>query len=106
MNCTLAEAGADVFRFSRGGRRGRAPSVGLPIHGADRISRFFVGIRRLQPADLQLWVMPMNGGIGVLAIAGGNIIQAMSFEIADNRVRAIYIVRNPDKLRHLREVAL
>jgi hypothetical protein len=58
------------------------------------------------PLTSNFGFMPMNGGSGVLAIAGGNIIQAMSFEIADNRVRAIYIVRNPDKLRHLREVAL
>jgi RNA polymerase sigma-70 factor, ECF subfamily len=95
----LALLTEDAVLYSDGG--GRVPSVGLPIRGADRISRFFVGIRRLLPANLELRVRPMNGSIGILAIVDDQIIQTMSFDVADDRVRAIYIVRNPEKLRHL-----
>lgn len=28
-------------------------------------------------------------------------VETMSFEIADDRIVAIYAIRNPDKLRHL-----
>jgi len=28
-------------------------------------------------------------------------VQTAAFEIEDDRIRAVYVVRNPDKLRHL-----
>jgi RNA polymerase sigma-70 factor (ECF subfamily) len=97
----LALLTEDATLYADGG--GRVPSVGRPIRGADQISRFFVGIRRLLPANLELRVTPMNGSIGVLAIVDHHIIQTLSFDITEDRVRAIYIVRNPEKLKHLEE---
>jgi RNA polymerase sigma-70 factor, ECF subfamily len=102
MDDLLALLTEDAVLYADGG--GRVPSVGLPIRGADRISRFFVGIRRLLPANLELRVRPVNGTVGILAIVDDHIIQTMSFNIAEDRICAIYIVRNPEKLRHLERV--
>jgi hypothetical protein len=43
----------------------------------------------------------INGSPGFVMSSGGQVHYAFSFEIAGDRVRNIYIVCNPDKLRHL-----
>jgi RNA polymerase sigma-70 factor (ECF subfamily) len=94
----LALLTEDAVLYADGG--GRVAAAGRPIHGANQISRFFVGIRRQIPANLELRITPMSGSIGVLAIIDQEIIQAMTFDIFEDRISAIYVVRNPDKLRH------
>ena len=44
----------------------------------------------------------INGSPGVTVGTNGRVDYALSFELAGDRVKAIYIVCNPDKLRHLR----
>jgi RNA polymerase sigma-70 factor (ECF subfamily) len=43
----------------------------------------------------------INGLPGVIVDAPEGPVQTAAFEIADGVVRALYVVRNPDKLRHL-----
>ncbi len=44
----------------------------------------------------------MNGLPGLIVEGEGGLIQTVAFEIGeDDRIRAVYVVRNPDKLRHL-----
>jgi RNA polymerase sigma-70 factor, ECF subfamily len=43
----------------------------------------------------------INGLPGVVIDSPRAVVQTNAFEIVDGVVRAIYIVRNPDKLRHL-----
>jgi RNA polymerase sigma-70 factor (ECF subfamily) len=90
---------ADATLYTDGG--GRVASAGRPITTADRISRFFVGVRRLASAPLTFRLVEINGRIGALMSANRRLDRAISFELDGDRVRAIYIVRNPDKLRHL-----
>ena len=35
----------------------------------------------------------------------GGVVQTSAFEIEDGRVRALYVVRNPDKLKHVKNVS-
>jgi RNA polymerase sigma-70 factor (ECF subfamily) len=99
----LALLTADATLYSDGG--GRVAAAGRPIHSADHISRFFVGIRNRQPAAVALRFVAINGRPGVLMSSGGHIFNAVSFDLDGERVRAIYIVRNPEKLKHLPSVA-
>jgi RNA polymerase sigma-70 factor (ECF subfamily) len=99
----LALLTADATLYSDGG--GRVSAAGRPIHSADHISRFFVGIRDRQPAAVVLRFVAINGRPGVLMSSGGHIFNAVSFDLDGERVRAIYIVRNPEKLKHLPSVA-
>ena len=43
----------------------------------------------------------INGLPGFVTIERGDILQTTALEIEDGGVAAIYVVRNPDKLRHI-----
>jgi RNA polymerase sigma-70 factor, ECF subfamily len=43
----------------------------------------------------------INGLPGFLTVEGGGILQTTALEIEDGRVVAVYVTRNPDKLRHV-----
>jgi RNA polymerase sigma-70 factor (ECF subfamily) len=79
---------------------GKALAATHPVLGADRIAEFVinvVGKTRWTESDPQL--VTINGAPGLLLrhpIVGNG---TYSFDIADGRIRAIYVVRNPDKLR-------
>jgi RNA polymerase sigma-70 factor (ECF subfamily) len=93
----------DVAFHSDGG--GKVLAVINPLYGIDRVSRFFAGINaklahRDKPTTLFKPVM-INGLPGYLSLERGETLQATALDIRDGRVQAIYIVRNPDKLRHL-----
>ena len=93
----------DVAFHSDGG--GKVLAVINPLYGIDRVSRFFAGINaklahRDKPTRLFKPVL-INGLPGYLSLERGETLQATALDIRDGRVQAIYIVRNPDKLRHL-----
>jgi RNA polymerase sigma-70 factor (ECF subfamily) len=88
----------DAILYTDGGR---LKSARQPIYNADRISRFFLGIQKRQPADTAARIVWINGRIGVLLSSGGQIYNATAFDLEGERVRSIYIIRNPEKLRHL-----
>lgn len=91
----------DATLYSDGG--GRVAAAGRPIHSADHISRFFAGIRAKTPeaGHAILRFLAVNGRPGALLFVDGQLQNAYSFDLAGDRIRAIYVVRNPDKLRHL-----
>ncbi|MDI1314175.1 RNA polymerase sigma-70 factor, partial [Prosthecobacter sp.] len=89
----------DVTVYSDGG--GKVKAAGLPIRNADRVSRFLIGIRRLLPADMACRFATVNGKPGMLMISGGQIYGAYSFDLIGERVRNVYGIWNPEKLRHL-----
>lgn len=93
----------DVAFHSDGG--GKVLAVINPLYGIDRVSRFFAGINtklahRNKSTTLFRPVM-INGLPGYLSLERGETLQATALDIRDGLVHAIYIVRNPDKLRHL-----
>ena len=83
------------LRWRRQGGRGDAP-----VLGADRITRFVLGYAgKLHWSESDFQLVTINGAPGLLMrhpIAGNG---TYSFDIADGRIGAIYVVRNPDKLR-------
>jgi RNA polymerase sigma-70 factor (ECF subfamily) len=48
----------------------------------------------------------INGLPGVIVDGPEGAVQTAAFEIKDDVIRALYVVRNPDKLRHLATVPL
>ncbi|MBI3885853.1 MAG: RNA polymerase sigma-70 factor [Opitutae bacterium] len=89
----------DATLFSDGG--GRVAAAGRPIRSADHISRFFVGIRRRVPVAAEVRLARINGRAGALVLAAGRVTDALSFDLRGQRIHAIFLVRNPEKLRHL-----
>lgn len=96
----LAMLAEDAELWSDGG--GKAAAALNVIHGADRIARFFVGIRSKQHPDLKLVYRPVNGRPGVVGYVGARADFALALEPGESgRIGAVYIVRNPDKLARL-----
>jgi len=83
--------------YSDGG--GKRQAAINPIFGADRIARFFLGIRKKFPANL-VPVPAMVGGVpSVLLYDGTTIDSLLSLDLDESGlVQGIYIIRNPDKL--------
>jgi RNA polymerase sigma-70 factor, ECF subfamily len=94
----MAVLHADAKLIADGG--GKAAAATSPVLGADRIAQFVVdlaGKMHWSESDFQL--LSINGAPGLLLhhpISGSG---TYSFDIADGRIREIYVVRNPDKLR-------
>lgn len=95
----LALLTEDASLYTDGG--GVVASAGRPILTADRISRFFIGIRQRGTAPVEFRAAVVNQRPGAMVYVGGQLDRAISFELEGDRIREIYIVRNPDKLRHL-----
>lgn len=95
----LALLAEDPVVYSDGG--GKVKAAGRPICGADFVSRFIVGIWPRFVATMEWRFVDINGSPGFVMCSQGQVHYAFSFEIADERVRNIYIMCNPDKLRHL-----
>jgi RNA polymerase sigma-70 factor (ECF subfamily) len=92
ISSLLALLETDATLYSDGG--GRVAAAAKPIQGADRIGRFFVGIRKRLPAKIELRVANINGQPGVLMFSEGTIFNAVSFELDGDRVRGdLYRIR-------------
>jgi len=89
---------ADATLIADGG--GKAASATRPVLGADRIAKFLLGYAgKVSLSELDFPLVTINGAPGLLLrhpIAGTG---TYSFDIVDGRIGAIYVVRNPDKLR-------
>ena len=90
----------DAVALTDGG--GRKTAALNPIIGAEKIARFFIGLAA-KNAGHEIRVEPamINGAIGALLYLDGGLDHTMSVAIDGEKIAAIYIVRNPDKLRHL-----
>jgi RNA polymerase sigma-70 factor (ECF subfamily) len=72
------------------------------IEGADRAAAFLAGaVKKGWKDDYSLRFDSINGLPGVIIMSADGVVQTNAFEIDGDRIKAIYVVRNPDKLRHL-----
>jgi len=95
----------DVTLVSDGGGKAKAPR--RPITGASKVARFLLAIvgrpyMGIDPAVMSARVVEINGGPGILVMAGGRPLTAVTTAVAGGRITAIQLVANPDKLRALR----
>jgi RNA polymerase sigma-70 factor (ECF subfamily) len=72
------------------------------IEGADRVAAFLAGaVRKGWTDDMTVRFDTINGLPGLIVSGPHGLVQTTAFEIEADVVKAIYVVRNPDKLRHL-----
>jgi RNA polymerase sigma-70 factor (ECF subfamily) len=95
---------SDVRVVTDGGGKVRAALD--VIEGTDRVARFLVEATRKRPGawwrdDFTMRFATVNGLPGVIVDAPEGPVQTAAFEIEGDVIRALYVVRNPDKLRHL-----
>jgi RNA polymerase sigma-70 factor (ECF subfamily) len=93
---------ADATFYGDGG--GKVPvAVRQPVHGRDRVARLLHGIifKRMH-LGLRLQSVHVNGQPGAMVLdPDDRLIYVFGLDIADDEVRAVRSVINPDKLQHL-----
>jgi RNA polymerase sigma-70 factor (TIGR02957 family) len=99
INLLMKLLSTDATLYSDGG--GKVTSAVRPILGADRIISFLMGILKKITSDFSSKFSCINGQLGILNYVGGHLTNVISFQVANNQVQDIYMVTNPDKLKHL-----
>jgi RNA polymerase sigma-70 factor (ECF subfamily) len=89
----------DAVLYADGGGRVRAAL--RPIVTADRVARFFVGLKKRAWLGSVVKFTKVNGEVGVIVRRGDGHLAVSTFALEGDRIRAIYSVNNPDKLRHV-----
>jgi RNA polymerase sigma-70 factor, ECF subfamily len=100
MEALLAILSEDVVLHSDGGGKGLAvPNL---VKGAGHVARGILGsLQKLVPGDLATRIEQINGEPGVISYRNGKPYSVLTFNVGGNRIRAIYVLTNPDKLAHL-----
>jgi RNA polymerase sigma factor (sigma-70 family) len=78
---------------------GRVPAALVPIEGGEQIARYAVDIASRTPASLTILERTVNGQPGLVAQQDGVTVTVFAFDVAGDRIKHIWAVRNPDKLR-------
>jgi RNA polymerase sigma-70 factor, ECF subfamily len=95
-----------VFISDHGGKAPAGVRAGLrPVIGSEKVVRGMLGGLRSLPYDFQLEIQDLNGQPGLVGYFNGQPIGAALLDVIDARIRAIYLVVNPDKLGDLRRSA-
>lgn len=89
----------DCVLQSDGG--GKVSAARVPIVGANKVARFLLGIMRKAPPSFQPHRCRVNGTPGLVMTIGGAIDSVMTWTVQDERVAAVQILRNPEKLAHV-----
>jgi RNA polymerase sigma-70 factor, ECF subfamily len=87
----------DATAIADGG--GLASAALHPIEGAEQIARYYVDIAGRTPNDVTILERTVNGQPGLVAQQDGVTVTVFAFDLAGDRIKHIWAVRNPDKLR-------
>lgn len=92
---------SDVSLYADGG--GKRPAAARIMRGLDEVTRSFAAIARLMrghAGELVQYAF-VNGLPGFVTREADGVLQTTALLIDGGRIKAIYVMRNPDKLRHL-----
>jgi RNA polymerase sigma-70 factor (ECF subfamily) len=88
----------DVSLHADGG--GKRPALSQPALGVELVSGLLQQFAKISQSKL-LRVGFVNGLPGFVSLEADGEIQTTALEIVQGRIARIYVVRNPDKLKHL-----
>jgi RNA polymerase sigma-70 factor (ECF subfamily) len=93
-------AGAVIAYMDGGGIKIAALN---PLQGFRRAAGFFSGLARKVngPQPPVLYRGSVNVQPGFVTLERGDVLEATALQIEEGKITAIFIVRNPEKLRHL-----
>lgn len=69
-----------------------------PIHGRDAVARFSLGTRRFLPEGTRVEIAAVNGQLALIFRTGERVYLVLTIEVEAQRIQAIRIVANPEKL--------
>lgn len=93
----------DVTVYADGG--GKTPAALHPVAGSDDVLRLFASLARIFAEKMSRIVRYgfINGLPGFITIEQDDTLQTTALQIDDGKITGVYVMRNPDKLRHLGE---
>lgn len=97
IDALIALLDPDATAIADGG--GLVLSFLEPIEGGERIARGWMEIARRWPDNMTLVERTINGQLGLVAQQEGVIVSVFAFDVGADRIKRIWVVRNPDKLR-------
>jgi RNA polymerase sigma factor (sigma-70 family) len=86
----------DVIATGDGG--GVATAAPQPVEGGEQVARYFADLAA-RGVGYALLERTVNGRPGLVAEHDGAIVMVMAFDIADDHIKQIWAVLNPEKLR-------
>jgi RNA polymerase sigma-70 factor (ECF subfamily) len=104
LDAMLAVLAEDITLWADGG--GKVPGAALqPIHGAGAVARFIIDrTERTASPGRATRAVQFNGQPGFVIYMSGRPLTALIFHVRDARIRTLYAVGNPDKLRNVAEL--
>jgi RNA polymerase sigma-70 factor, ECF subfamily len=92
---------ADVTAYSDGGGKRRAAVQ--PIVGLNNVAQHLEVLAQVYAGSMSRLVQfgAINGLPGFVTVEHDNALQTTALQIEGGKIAAIYVMRNPDKLRHL-----
>jgi RNA polymerase sigma-70 factor (ECF subfamily) len=72
-----------------------------PIRGRDAVARFSLGTVRFLPEDSRAELAEVNGQAAVIIRTSGQALFVLSIEVEAERIQAIRIIANPEKLARI-----
>jgi RNA polymerase sigma-70 factor, ECF subfamily len=91
----------DVVFTSDGG--GKVPAATAPVMGSERVTKLLFGLKEKQGwRDIvRMELVTLNGMPGIVTFNASGVQEVLALEIADGRIAAMYVVRNPEKLQNV-----
>ncbi|HEU4949089.1 MAG TPA: sigma factor-like helix-turn-helix DNA-binding protein, partial [Kribbella sp.] len=97
IDALIALLDPDATAIGDGG--GLATTFLHPIEGGEQIAHAWVEIARRRPRNMTFLERTVNGQPGLVAQQDGVTVTVFAFQVAGNRIKHIWVVRNPEKLR-------
>jgi RNA polymerase sigma-70 factor (ECF subfamily) len=95
----MAMLAPDVRLIGDSGGKSQAPL--RVLESADNVGRFLVAVAEKGVPEMSFRFLELNGGPAVLILSGDTPDSVLQVDVSAGRIRSVYIVRNPDKLRSL-----
>jgi RNA polymerase sigma-70 factor (ECF subfamily) len=70
-----------------------------PIEGGEQIAHYLADLAGRTPSNVTILERTVNGQPGLVAQQDGVTVTVFAFDVAGDRIKHIWAVRNPDKLR-------
>jgi RNA polymerase sigma factor (sigma-70 family) len=97
INALIALLDPDAVVIADGG--GIAQAQLRPIEGGEQIARFLAGLLDGSVSDVVLLERTVNGQPGLVGRQDGATVSVLAFGVTGDRIKHIWAVRNPEKLR-------
>lgn len=86
---------------SRGVHYGAIRTLRHPLRGARTVAQFLVAARAQVPPTFRNEIREVNLAPSIVTYAGDKLFGVVSFDVAEHRIRNLFILADPDKLKNL-----